>query len=202
MNYLEKFNKMVKDLSVDEVTLVDSNYWYGDYGCIWDEHNGFHGNPHKLAKTFYKFIEKHWKRALPSKYWKKENGINYKGATISLVLCVGDHNYMSKNVDENQICKLLNGQIYSIEDRYWLNIQESKILKKKLRKGYIYRSYDVFMNELTPVERELIESRRERYINNTIIGKYNVKDYTGECYNECCDECCDCSDEEYPGSPE
>ena len=86
MNYLEKFNKMVKDLSVDEVTLVDGNHWYGDYGCIWDEYNGFHGNPHKLAKTFYKFIEKHWKRALPSKYWKKENRITAKGTTISLIL--------------------------------------------------------------------------------------------------------------------
>lgn len=202
MNYLEKFNRMVKDLSVDEVTLVDGNHWYGDYGCIWDEYNGFHGNPHKLAKTFYKFIEKHWKRALPNKYWKKENGINYKGATISLVLCVGDHNYMSKNVDENQICKLRNGQIYSIEDRYWLNIQESKVLKKKLKKGYIYSSYDVFISELTPVERELIENRRVNYINNNLYRKHIIKDYPDECYDECCDECCDCSDEEYPGSPE
>lgn len=196
MNYLEKFNKMVKDLSVDEVTLIDSNYWYGDYGCIWDEYNGFHGNPHKLAKAFYKFVEKHWKKALPSKYWKKENGVKYKGATISLVLCVGDHHYMSDRIDANQICKLINGQIYSIEDRYWLNIQESKILKKKLRKGYVYRSYGMFIDELSEHEKELITKRRENYLRNKgLVIEHNT-------YDECCDECCDCSDEEYPGSPE
>ena len=103
---------------------------------------------------------------------------------------------MSDRIDANQICKLINGQIYSIEDRFWLNIQESKILKKKLRKGYVYRSYGMFIDELSEHEKELITKRRQNYLRSKgLVIEHNT-------YDECYDECCDCSDEEYPGSPE
>lgn len=163
-NYLRDFERMVKELCIDEVTLIDPNHWYGDYGCIWDEWNGWHGDKYKLAKAFYKFKERNVVSKV-DRYWKRKNGIHDKNATLSLVWYKG-HVMTDIETNDNQLVILTNGQLYSVEDRYWFNIQESKVLKKMLKNGYVYTDADGFLCDLTEKQQDLIHKRRRNYLIN------------------------------------
>ena len=189
-NYVRDFERMVKELSIDEVMLIDSNHWYGDYGCIWDEWNGWHGDKYKLAKAFYKFKEKNVVSNV-DRYWKRKNGISSKDTTLSLVWYKG-HVMTDIETNDNRLVILSNGQIYSVEDRYWFNIQESKVLKKMLKNGYVYTDADGFLNDLTDKQHELIAKRRRNYLLNkgTEVNPSTVIEVSAA---EWCD-CCDCDE--------
>lgn len=178
------FERMVKELSIDEVTLIDCNHWYGDYGCIWDEWNGWHGDKYKLAKAFYKFKEKNVTSSV-DRYWKRKNDVKSKEAKLSLVWYKG-HVMKDVKVENNELIILNNGQMYSVEDRYWFTIQESKLLKKMLKNGYVYTDASGFFYDLTDSQKELIDKRRENYlaskgiINSDLLGYYDNNDYSDD----------------------
>lgn len=163
-NYVRDFERMVKELSIDEVTLIDPNHWYGDYGCIWDEWNGWHGDKHKLAKAFYKFKEKNVIFSI-DKYWKHKQGVSGKDVKLSLVWYKG-RVMTDIKTNDNELLILTNGQLYSVEDRYWFNIQESKVLKKMLKNGYVYTDADGFLCDLTEKQQDLMHKRRRNYLIN------------------------------------
>ena len=94
--------------------------------------------------------------------------------------------------NDNRLVILSNGQIYSVEDRYWFNIQESKVLKKMLKNGYVYTDADGFLNDLTDKQHELIAKRRRNYLLNkgTEVNPSTVIEVSAA---EWCD-CCDCDE--------
>lgn len=189
-NYVRDFERMVKELSIDEVTLIDPNHWYGDYGCIWDEWNGWHGDKYKLAKAFYKFKEKNVVSNV-DRYWKRKNGISSKDTTLSLVWYKG-HVMTDIETNDNRLVILTNGQLYSVEDRYWFNIQESKVLKKMLKNGYVYTDADGFLNDLTDKQHELINKRRRNYLSNKSAEEKPTAVIEVSAAEWC--DCCDCDE--------
>lgn len=131
---MEKFiREILKMYNCNKLCIVDGSHWYGLYGdvCYIDECNKLQFQCDETLRSVYKVAHRIWNNT--SVHQDKRIFVS-TAYDSSLILFNSSH----INRYNSDLYILSNGQVFDAFRKYWYDIYTSKILKKWLKKGYIY----------------------------------------------------------------
>lgn len=140
---MEQFiREILKMYNCDKLCIIDGSHWYGLYGevCYIDEYNKLQFQCDETLRSIYKIAHKIFMNTKVHQDERIFVTSEYDGVLILF-------NNAHTNKYNSDLYILSNGQVYDAFNRYWYDIYASKVLKKWLKKGYIYTDPKDFFND-------------------------------------------------------
>lgn len=140
-NEMEKFVKEILAMyDCNILYIVDGEHWYGNYGCCCYVKNNKIYYHYENLRSVYKAAHRIF---MDTKVPQDDRIFTVSYYDGSLVLFNNAH----RNRYNDDLYVLSNGQLYDAFHKYWFNTHDSKILKKILKKGYIYTGPEDFYKD-------------------------------------------------------